>query len=364
MDFEPVLAFANRRDMATIFPQNGIGAEIGVLHGNFSLDLHVAANPRKLYLVDRWGGDWKPSDQSWQEIFQCAKDRMHDRPGVEFVQSDSISWLAEQPDNSLDWVYLDADHSRASVSAEIAAARRVVRPGGIIAGHDYTLDPRDKHGNPYPCGVVEAVQDAVAFGLGRIVAFSRDHVPSFAMRTAPKPGTKIVVGCSPRTGSNLLIDSLASHPQALNAGEIFNIPLFWTPRVLGLKQRGFSPVQHCNLFKLFPYDDGHYGFEQLLGEGKVIYLYREDRSAQMASWRKACETGLWFDTQTVPHKVEFLDNAEEVIDRAESLFAARAAMTLSYEELVQDWDSSIAAILEMAGWEPMRLDMARNKQSQ
>lgn len=51
-----------------------------------------------------------------------------------------------------------------------------------------------------------------------------------------------------------------------NGGEVFNIPLFWTTRVLGLMQRGLCPIEHCNLFKLFPFDRGHYGFEQLLAE--------------------------------------------------------------------------------------------------
>ena len=253
----------------------------------------------------------------------------------------------------------ESSHSRWT---EIAEARRVVKPQGIIAGHDYTLDPRDQHGKEYPCGVVEAIQDAIAQGVGSLMAVTREPVPSFAIRTAAKPGTKLVIGCSPRTGSNLLIDSLAQHPRALNGGEVFNIPLFWTPRVLGLKQRGLCPIEHCNLFKLFPYDRGHYGFEQLLAEGKVIYLYRADRAAQLASWRKACETGVWYQGQAVPHKVPFLENANETIHLAETLFASRAALTLSYEKLVQDWSRSIAAILELAGWEDVPLGMALEKQ--
>lgn len=36
-----------------------------------------------------------------------------------------------------DFIYIDADHSKAAVAADIAAWYPLVRPGGILAGHDY-----------------------------------------------------------------------------------------------------------------------------------------------------------------------------------------------------------------------------------
>ena len=38
---------------------------------------------------------------------------------------------------SLDFVFIDADHSQASVQADIHAWRPKLRPGGILAGHDW-----------------------------------------------------------------------------------------------------------------------------------------------------------------------------------------------------------------------------------
>jgi hypothetical protein len=40
-------------------------------------------------------------------------------------------------DSSLDFVYIDARHDRASVLEDLAAWYPKVRAGGIIAGHDY-----------------------------------------------------------------------------------------------------------------------------------------------------------------------------------------------------------------------------------
>ena len=44
---------------------------------------------------------------------------------------------ATYPDQSLDFVFLDADHDYESVKADIAAWLPKVKPGGILAGHDY-----------------------------------------------------------------------------------------------------------------------------------------------------------------------------------------------------------------------------------
>lgn len=54
---------------------------------------------------------------------------------------------------SLDVVMIDGDHSEAAVAIDIAAWRRRVRPGGLLAGHDY--------GPMFPgvVGVVDSIGD-------------------------------------------------------------------------------------------------------------------------------------------------------------------------------------------------------------
>lgn len=55
------------------------------------------------------------------------------------------SWEAARhyADGSLDFVFIDADHGYNSVTRDIDAWRSKVKPGGIFAGHDYTVEIPD-----------------------------------------------------------------------------------------------------------------------------------------------------------------------------------------------------------------------------
>lgn len=64
-----------------------------------------------------------------------------------------LSWegAALYGDQSLDWVYIDADHHYEPVCRDIDAWLPKVKPGGVIAGHDYS---------DYPgFGVIRAVSE-------------------------------------------------------------------------------------------------------------------------------------------------------------------------------------------------------------
>lgn len=70
---------------------------------------------------------------------------------VQTVVADSLTAAAQFADGTLDFVYIDGAHDYDSVVADLAAWTPKVKPGGLIAGHDY---------NPgaWP-GVVRAVQE-------------------------------------------------------------------------------------------------------------------------------------------------------------------------------------------------------------
>jgi ubiquinone/menaquinone biosynthesis C-methylase UbiE len=40
------------------------------------------------------------------------------------------------PDNSLDWIYIDGDHRYETVKQDIKQGCRVVKPDGMVMGHD------------------------------------------------------------------------------------------------------------------------------------------------------------------------------------------------------------------------------------
>ena len=49
----------------------------------------------------------------------------------------SESAAARTPDSSLDFVFIDADHSYEGVSTDLKAWAPKVRAGGVLCGHDY-----------------------------------------------------------------------------------------------------------------------------------------------------------------------------------------------------------------------------------
>jgi predicted O-methyltransferase YrrM len=65
----------------------------------------------------------------------------------------SVSWdgAANFSDESVDFVFIDADHSYESVKKDIEAWLPKIRKNGIISGHDY--------GNGNPSGVKQAVDE-------------------------------------------------------------------------------------------------------------------------------------------------------------------------------------------------------------
>lgn len=60
---------------------------------------------------------------------------------VSFVKSPSLKFLRTTQDR-FDLVFLDGDHSAATVYAEVLAALRILRPDGCIVLHDYFPDSR------------------------------------------------------------------------------------------------------------------------------------------------------------------------------------------------------------------------------
>jgi predicted O-methyltransferase YrrM len=69
------------------------------------------------------------------------------------VVAGSVEAAALFASSSLDFVFIDGDHSCAAVLADIAAWLPKIKPGGLLAGHDYKMT-----GQPHLRGVTEAVE--------------------------------------------------------------------------------------------------------------------------------------------------------------------------------------------------------------
>jgi SAM-dependent methyltransferase len=99
-----------------------------------------------LYAVDTWKGD--PSSPKQQEgvaehggdLFPQFRRNMIECGVFEWIyplQEDSAKAAARFEDASLFFVFIDADHDFEPCSNDIRAWLPKVRPGGILAGHDF-----------------------------------------------------------------------------------------------------------------------------------------------------------------------------------------------------------------------------------
>jgi hypothetical protein len=130
-------------------PKRGVGAEVGVWKGDHAAAILRWARPRKLLLIDPWehrpelagavyGGLAKGGQEQLEAVYQSVLERFDGQLAtgqVEVLRARSTD--VELAPESLDWVYIDGDHSYEAVKADLEHFARIVRRGGCLAGDDY-----------------------------------------------------------------------------------------------------------------------------------------------------------------------------------------------------------------------------------
>lgn len=110
---------------------NGIGVEVGVARGDFSATILKNSGLARLYSVDSWAG-------SRSKNYAVAMRRLAPFNGRSvIIRNESAAAAAGIPDESLDFIYIDADHTYAAALADCAAWWPKLKKGGIFSGHDY-----------------------------------------------------------------------------------------------------------------------------------------------------------------------------------------------------------------------------------
>lgn len=149
------------------------GAEIGVWKGDHAAAILEALQPAELILVDPWEPDEQYSDWNlkrygrpkwsrwrrtdWNGLYRAVVRRFADRPEVRIHRMPSAQAERIIKPGRIDFVYIDGNHSYQAVREDVRLWWRMVRPGGILGGHDY----HDRQP-----GVIRAVDEmAAALGL-------------------------------------------------------------------------------------------------------------------------------------------------------------------------------------------------------
>mgnify|MGYP001181641420 FL=1 len=124
-----------------LISKDGVGVEIGVYQGHFSE--HLLKNwGGVLYMVDPWRPLENYIDKSnpkdrYENINETIKNiEGYDDRGL-MMRMTSYQASKMFPDNSLDFVYIDANHSYESVKEDLKVWYPKVSKGGYLFGDDY-----------------------------------------------------------------------------------------------------------------------------------------------------------------------------------------------------------------------------------
>jgi uncharacterized Rossmann fold enzyme len=187
------------REILSRLGDNPVGVEVGVFRGGLSQRLLLNKPDLYLHMVDSWttgnqqyikSGDYH-ANLSQQEQDGYFEDSVRvtefaaDRRKVWCMSS--VEAAEKFADESLDFVFLDADHSYEGCAEDIRAWRPKLKPDGILCGHDY--DNKD-----YPdFGVKQAVDELGKVEIGEDTTwFLRERITVACVKWGTKYGAEYV----------------------------------------------------------------------------------------------------------------------------------------------------------------------------
>lgn len=148
------IGFDRRGFLLEMLPEGATGAEIGVWQGDFSARILATSRPAVLHLIDPWmfnpsfparayGGGIARGQGDMDAIYEGVVERFAGRADVEIHRQTSQEAAEGFADESLDWIYVDGDHSEEAVYQDLLAYFPKIKPGGLITGDDYDWISKD-----------------------------------------------------------------------------------------------------------------------------------------------------------------------------------------------------------------------------
>lgn len=129
-----------------------LGVEVGVYTGRLSKRL-LADPSLRLFLVDPWRAMESKSYKETDDFHHRMSQQEHDKAmqqtlvnvkpfadRVVIIREPSIVAASEFENSTLDFVFIDGDHSYEGCNTDILAWWPKIRKGGFLSGHDYRDD--------------------------------------------------------------------------------------------------------------------------------------------------------------------------------------------------------------------------------
>jgi hypothetical protein len=136
-------------------PKHSVCAEIGVHEGDYSQQILRYIDPVRLHLIDPWkhesderykkalyGNNVSEGQATMDNRFSTVKARFAEEIGrgqVEVHRAFSSEVVEMFPNDYFDWVYIDGNHLHDFVKKDLELFYVKVRPGGYLAGDDYSV---------------------------------------------------------------------------------------------------------------------------------------------------------------------------------------------------------------------------------
>lgn len=124
-------------------------AEIGVWKGDFAEEILRASSKIDLYyMIDPWANlpDWNKPFNVTQDAFEEIYQEMDSRTAFaadrrKILRGRTKDVAAEIPDQSLDFAYIDGDHTLRGITIDLLTIWPKIKEGGFIGGDDFTTTP-------------------------------------------------------------------------------------------------------------------------------------------------------------------------------------------------------------------------------
>jgi len=140
---------------------DAIFVEIGVWKGKSAIyiaeKIKESGKNIKFWAIDIFNGSGYEYDKDVLEGTLLKKYYINIEPVKDFIQTlagDSKELHEKFENESIDFLFLDADHEYKAVKEDLRLWFPKIKKGGIMAGHDYNE----------PCGVKQAVDEYFLFG--------------------------------------------------------------------------------------------------------------------------------------------------------------------------------------------------------
>lgn len=175
-----------RGELVRVLARMGVrtGAEIGVWEGQYAETLCKGISGLHLYAVDPWApyADYRERKNDKVRLDKAYRDTCHRLTPfhASVLRMTSLEAASKIADRSLDFVFIDGNHEASHVAADLAAWLPKIRPGGVLAGHDYFENAKKPFIQVVP--VVDAF--TASRGISPWFVFAKDKSPSYVWEVA------------------------------------------------------------------------------------------------------------------------------------------------------------------------------------